>query len=176
MKSSPTTARRRFAGLVAAGMLAGSALAVTAPVAPASAVDNLRTCTTQGFISDNKLQWGTFTLCASTSTGSPQSTVSYTVEASDLKYLWGGIWYSNSYSATMFGNATLERDGRTVGSRSLVADTGGDSMTAAGSFTVEAAGTYTVRVQVDVFGMYWSESDGSDIQTEPMAASVVVAV
>jgi len=177
MKTSPTTTRRRFAGLITAGMLAGSALAVTAPLAPASAVDNLRTCHSQQVFSEDRTQRASFTLCATTSTGSPVPSVSYTVKATDLQYFWNGRWNDNTYPVSMAGNATLQRDGRTIDSQYVAASTITDSIEASGHFAVGSAGTYTVQVQLSTTGQFWSVSrDSSALQSEPIASSVVVAV
>ncbi len=121
--------------------------------------------------SPDRWQYGKFSVCASKS----GSTINYTVWISNLQYYWGGAWYNNKYRARVQTRLALLRDGRAVDSQMINKNSWTTGVTSQGRIVASAPGLYTLVVQADALGLYWSDTSGSNLHSESLRLELVVA-
>jgi hypothetical protein len=121
--------------------------------------------------SPDRWQYGKFSVCASKS----GSMIYYTVWITSLQYHWGGAWYNNKYKARVQTRLALLRDGRAVDTQMINRQAWTTGVTSQGTILASAPGLYTLVVQADALGLYWSNTPGSNVHSESLRLELVVA-
>ncbi len=148
--------------------------AVALPANSASASDGVieeRCSQPTAQYSHDRWQYGEITLCAR----KDGSTIFYSVTTADIQYHWGGAWYYNKYWVRLQTRLVLLRDGGVVNSQTRNKLGKARTVTSRGSIAASAPGIYTLVVQADAAGLYWSRHGDSAIISEPIRLELVVA-